>query len=326
MEKQVSKIDSSQDLSVVIVGGGSIGVSFALLFARAHVSVQLYELDVKRFDAIELELSLRIQDLLAYELVASTEKELLRKITLISNFSDMKKNADVVVECAPERLEIKREIFFQLDQFFSKETIFVSASSAIMMSQIASEISGKNRCLIAHPGNPPHLIPIIELVPAEFTDPDVVTRIKKIFTRVGQMPVVLNREIEGFVFNRLQGAVLREAYCLVRDGVVSVEDIDKVMTEGLGLRWSVVGPFETVDLNTRGGIASHAEKMGPAYARMGAERGQNDPWTKELVASVTRQRRRLLPLDLWDERVRWRDESIMELLKNQKLKSKGRKF
>ena len=80
--------------------------------------------------------------------------------------------------------------------------------------------------------------------------------------------------------------MLREAYCLVRDGVASVEDIDKVMRDGLGLRWSVIGPFETVDLNTRGGIRSHAQKMGPAYERMGAERGQHDPWTPELVETV----------------------------------------
>ena len=99
------------------------------------------------------------------------------------------------------------------------------------------------------------------------------------------------REVEGFVFNRLQGAVLREAYCLVRDGVATVADIDRLMRDGLGLRWAAIGPFETVDLNTRGGIAAHAERMGPAYARMGAERGQDDPWTPELVAEVAEQRR-----------------------------------
>jgi 3-hydroxyacyl-CoA dehydrogenase len=119
--------------------------------------------------------------------------------------------------------------------------------------------------------------------------------------------------VEGFIFNRLQGAVLREAYCLVRDGVADVEDIDTVMRDGLGLRWSFMGPFETVDLNTRGGILSHADKMGPAYARMGAERGQNDPWFPELVARVNAQRRALVPLERWADRVRWRDRMLMQL-------------
>jgi 3-hydroxyacyl-CoA dehydrogenase len=121
----------------------------------------------------------------------------------------------------------------------------------------------------------------------------------------------VRREVEGFVYNRLQGAVLREAYCLVRDGVVSVDEVDRVMREGLGRRWSVVGPFETADLNVRGGIAEHARRMGAAYERMGAERGQHDPWTPELVASVTRQRRSLLALSDWEERVAWRDRALI---------------
>jgi 3-hydroxyacyl-CoA dehydrogenase len=124
----------------------------------------------------------------------------------------------------------------------------------------------------------------------------------------------VRRELTGFVFNRLQGAVLREAYCLVRDGVASVEDIDRVVRDGLGLRWAVIGPFETVDLNTRGGIGAHARRLGPAYARMGAERGQHDPWTPDLVAEVERQRRETLPLDDWEARVTWRDRALMALL------------
>jgi 3-hydroxyacyl-CoA dehydrogenase len=107
--------------------------------------------------------------------------------------------------------------------------------------------------------------------------------------------------------------VLREAYCLVRDGVASVDDVDRVMREGLGRRWAVIGPFETVDLNTRGGIEAHAARMGPAYARMGAERGQDDPWTEDLVARVAGQRRALLALEDWDARVAWRDHMLLAL-------------
>jgi 3-hydroxyacyl-CoA dehydrogenase len=129
----------------------------------------------------------------------------------------------------------------------------------------------------------------------------------------------VRKELEGFIFNRLQGAVLREAYCLVRDGIASVDDIDEVMRSGLGRRWTFIGPFETSDLNTRGGLESHAEKMGPAYERMGAERGQHDPWTPDLVADVVGQRRHILPLDDWDARVRWRDEQLMKFLQRFKV-------
>ena len=111
-------------------------------------------------------------------------------------------------------------------------------------------------------------------MPAPFTAAAVVARTERLLRDAGIEPVRVAREVEGFVFNRLQGAMLREAYALVRDGVATVADIDRLVRDGLGLRWSVVGPFETVDLNTRGGIAAHAERMGPAYARMGAERGR----------------------------------------------------
>ena len=137
---------------------------------------------------------------------------------------------------------------------------------------------------------------------------------RMILEGVGLSVVVVHEEIEGFVFNRLQGAVLREAYCLVRDGIASVDDIDRIMRDGLGLRWSVIGPFETVDLNTVGGIEAHAARLGPAYARMGAERGQHDPWTPELVAEVARQRREALPLEDWQARGAWRDRQIMAAL------------
>jgi 3-hydroxyacyl-CoA dehydrogenase len=125
--------------------------------------------------------------------------------------------------------------------------------------------------------------------------------------------VRVRAEIEGFVFNRLQGALLREAYCLVRDGVASVDDVDRVVRDGLGRRWAVIGPFETADLNTRGGIEAHAARLGAAYARMGLDRGQHDPWTPGLVRRVTDERRQLLPLELWEERVGWRDRMLMAL-------------
>ena len=170
---------------------------------------------------------------------------------------------------------------------------------------------GRARCLVVHPANPPHLLPVVELVPAPFTDPAVLERTFELLRAAGMSPVHVRREVEGFVYNRLQGAVLREAYCLVRDGVASVEDVDRVMRDGLGRRWAVVGPFETVDLNTRGGIAEHARRLGPAYARMGAERGQHDPWTHELVERVTAQRRSVMALSDWEQRVAWRDRALI---------------
>jgi 3-hydroxyacyl-CoA dehydrogenase len=209
-----------------------------------------------------------------------------------------------VQECAPEDLAVKRDLFARLDALAPPGIPLASSSSALAASQFAPGIA---RALVAHPANPPHILRIVELVPAPFTDPAVVDRVESLMRGAGMSPVRIRREIEGFVYNRLQGALLREAYCLVRDGVATVDDVDRVVREGLGRRWAVIGPFETADLNTRGGIEAHARKLGPAYERMGVARGQRDPWTPELVAHVAAERRKRLPLQQWEERVAWRD-------------------
>jgi 3-hydroxyacyl-CoA dehydrogenase len=131
-------------------------------------------------------------------------------------------------------------------------------------------------------------------------------------------PIAVNKEVEGFVFNRLQGALLREAYCLVRDGVTTAGDIDRIVRDGMGIRLAVTGPFENADLNAQGGIEAHAKRMGPSYARLGAERGQNDPWTDEMVATVAAERRAALPLDQKDARAAWRDRAVMTILRARK--------
>lgn len=309
-------------LTVGIVGGGSIGVSFALVFARAACAVRLYDPDEARRNAIHGEISGRMEDLRAAGLFSGVAEDVLNRVKVVDTLARAAQDATLIMECAPERLDVKQALFAELDSLAAPDAILASVSSAIPASAFAQDIPGNYRCLVAHPGNPPHLIPVVELVPAPFTAPEVVERAKEIFKKAGQEPVVLGKEVEGFIFNRLQGALLREAYCLVRDGVASVEDIDRVVRDGLGLRWSVIGPFETVDLNTRGGIAQHALKMGPAYARMGAERGQNDPWTPELVADVERQRRAALPLEDWEERVMWRDRALMKLLHHRLLQGR----
>ena len=163
------------------------------------------------------------------------------------------------------------------------------------------------------PREPPHLLPVVELVPAPFTSERAVDAVDHLMRSVGMEPVRLTKEIEGFVFNRLQGAVLREAYCLVRDGVITPTSLDTIMTAGLGRRWSVLGPFSTADLNTRGGIEVHAARLGDAYARMGADRGQEDPWNRDLVSAVANDLHARLRPEEWDDNVRRRDIALMIL-------------
>src|SRR5690606_2084294 len=119
----------------------------------------------------------------------------------------------------------------------------------IPASAFTEALKNRSRCLVAHPINPPHIIPLVEIVPAPWTDPAVVERTRALMNEVGQAPIQLTREVSGFVVNRLQGALLAEAFRLVENGVCTTADVDAAVADGLGLRWSFVGPFETIDLN-----------------------------------------------------------------------------
>lgn len=304
-------MSGNTDGPVAIVGAGSIGVAFAVVFALAQFRVRIQDPDPARVNAVRSEVAERLSELAKYGLATEPASAVLDRIRPTHELADAVTGAVHVQECAPERLGLKQALFREMDSLAPSYTTLASSSSALPPSAVASELPGRSRCLVAHPGNPPYLLRVIEIVSAPFTAEATITRAEALFRQADLAPVRLRKEVEGFVFNRLQGALLREAYCLVRDGVASVEDVDRLVRDGLGLRWSVVGPFESVDLNTRGGIASHAEKMGPAYARMGAERGQNDPWTPDLVGKVEEERRALLPLDQWSERVMWRDRMLM---------------
>jgi 3-hydroxyacyl-CoA dehydrogenase len=304
-------------VKVAIAGCGSIGVAFAVLFADAGHQVRCWDPDEDARSRARRDIEDRAVRLAEHHLLNDEVHVTLARVTITEEMEAAAHGAEFVQECAPEQLAIKQEVLSRLAELTGAEVALASSSSAMTPSTLACASPAADRIVVGHPGNPPYLLPIIELVPSPQTRPEVVALAEYVYESAGLEVIRVGREVEGFVFNRLQGALLREAYCLVRDGVASVEDVDAVVRLGLGRRWSVVGPFETADLNTRGGVASHAEKLGPAYARMGAERGQHDPWTPDLVSAVAQARRAVLPLDEWEERVIWRDEELMRLAANQ---------
>jgi L-gulonate 3-dehydrogenase len=301
---------STQHAPLAVLGGGSIGVAFAVQFASSKREVRIFEPVAERLAVVETEVRARLQDLAANELLAEPVDVVLGRVRVTSDVTEAVSGCVLAQECAPERPEVKRELFASVAAV-NPEAILASSSSALTPSEIGGEEPWADQLIVAHPGNPPYLIPVIELVPGPRTADGLIDAAAEIFENVGLRPVRLTREIEGFIFNRLQGAVLREAYCLLRDGIASVEGIDTVMKDGLGRRWAFMGPFETSDLNVRGGLEAHAARMAAAYESMGAARGQHDPWTPDLVAEAHRQRREQLPLDEWEDRVRWRDLELM---------------
>lgn len=298
---------------VGVVGAGGIGIGWAVVFARGGCQVLVTDPDAARLAAATHQVSNRLARLHAAGLLDEEVDTVLARVSTAPGIVEAVADAEYVQECGPENLAIKQGILGEIDAGTGRNVVVGSSSSAITCSQMAADLAGRDRFLVVHPGNPPYLLPVAELVPAPFTDPSVVRRASAFLEAMGMSPVIVTSEIEGFVFNRLQGAVLREAYCLVRDGVISAPDLDRIVKDGLGRRWSVVGPFATADLNIPGGLEAHAARMAASYARMGSERGQDDPWTDDLVREVADQIHADLPLRDWEANVRRRDDALMHM-------------
>jgi L-gulonate 3-dehydrogenase len=298
-----------------IIGSGSIGIGWAIVFARAGYKVKVYDIEESALRNFEIQVKNRLELLDENKLLTSSPKKIMARIQTTLDLAEAVSGADYVQECGPENLEIKRELFTKIAGLAKPDAILASSSSALRPSEFASDISSNERCLVVHPGNPPYLISIAEVVPAKFTSEQSIKTCTDLLTKVGIIPIRVNNEPQGFVFNRLQGAILREAYCLVRDGVISPTDLDLIVTEGLGKRWSIVGPFATSALNVRGGIRAHVARMGKSYFEMGRERGQNDPWDEALVERVAADIESKLPDAKWEKNTEKRDLALMKLNK-----------
>jgi 3-hydroxyacyl-CoA dehydrogenase len=298
-----------------VIGSGSIGIGWAIVFARAGYKVKVYDIDEAALRNFESQVKNRLELLDENKLLTNSLKKIMGRIQTTLDLAEAVSGADYVQECGPENLELKRDLFAQLVGLAKPDAILASSSSALRPSEFASDILSNERCLVVHPGNPPYLISIAEVVPAKFTSEQSIKTCIALLTKVGIIPIRVNNEPQGFVFNRLQGAILREAYCLVRDGVISPTDLDLIVTEGLGKRWSIVGPFATSALNVRGGIRAHVARMGKSYFEMGRERGQNDPWDEALVERVASDIENKLPDAKWEKNTEKRDKALMKLNK-----------
>ncbi|MBM3521488.1 MAG: 3-hydroxyacyl-CoA dehydrogenase, partial [Alphaproteobacteria bacterium] len=223
-------------------------------------------------------------------------------------------DAEHIQESVPERLEIKQALYREIDRAALPDAVIGSSTSSLPMSSIADGLPGRARCLVVHPATPPHLLPVVELVPAPFTAPEVVERTRALMLANGQSPVLVKRELPAFVLNRLQGVLLLEMFRLIREGYVSAADADALIRDGFGLRWAFLGPLEGIDLNAPGGIADYLARYGGMFDAMAAEAGAaGKAVTPALIAELAAAMRARLPLERLPERIAWRDGHIAAL-------------
>lgn len=240
---------------VACVGGGTIGFSWALLFARHGLRVAIYDVSDEALQWTMREIRSGYSTLAAAGRMTEAEVEAaLSRIATTRDLATALADADFVQESGPERYRIKREIYRDMDRLARPEVVLASSTSAMLMTEIQSATTRPERCVVAHPYNPPHIVPSVEIVPGEATSDETVKLARDFMSRMGRTPVVARKECRGHIVNHMQAAIYREALWLVGNGVATVDEIDLAFKTGPGLRLALMGPFQVGMLTSPGGL------------------------------------------------------------------------
>jgi len=307
-----------------IIGCGLIGRAWANVFARAGWQVRLWDPE----PAVRQKATALVADSLAELAGHGLVKDAAAAAALLVSCESLEEaaaGADFVQENGPEVLAVKVETFGRLDQAAPRDCVLASSTSAIVASRFTESLAGRDRCIVGHPVNPPHLVPVVELCGAPWMAEKTRIRAREVYESIGQVPVDVLREVEGFILNRLQGALLAEAFRLVGEGYCTPQDLDKTVSQGLGRRWSFIGPFETIELNAPGGIPDYCSRYTGFYRQLQAEPAPATVWEKQNWSKVA---------VAWGEtpqpgeiakKTLWRDDRLAALAAHLKLQEPWRK-
>lgn len=307
---------------VACIGGGVIGSSWAIQFAMHGLDVTLYDINEEQLLKSRAQMDKSLDSLLCYEAItAERREEIVGKITFTTEMAAAVEDAQFIQESGPERLEIKQSILAQVEQFAAPEAIYASSTSGLLISDITAHALHPQRCIGAHPYNPPHLIPLVELTRCEKTDDAVVQLAYEFYQSIGKEAVLLRRECPGFIANRLQLALYREVQDLVMRGVCSVEDADKALVYGPGIRWAIFGHNMIMQLGNPGGLTGMVQMLGSSGDRwledMASWTHQPDNWAEVAQPGVDREMANF-PDHIGhtnDECRAYRDKMLIDILK-----------
>ena len=300
-----------------IIGAGLIGRAWANVFARAGWEVRAWDPDGNQRNQAVTLIGQSLHELATHGLVTEPDAA-AKRVTVVATLEEAVAGAEYVQECGPEVLEVKRETFEKLDRAAPPSAILASSTSAIVASKFTEALAGRARCIVAHPVNPPHLVPVVELCGAPWTSTETKARAREILKSVGQVPIDVKREIDGFILNRLQVALLTEAFRLVQEGYVSPEDLDHTIADGLGLRWAFMGPFETIELNAPGGVGDYCRRYVPWFRRYVADLPPASVWDDaQWQRAAEAWGRNPTPAQIAQKSL-WRDQRLAALVAHKK--------
>ena len=307
---------------VACVGGGVIGSSWAIQFAMKGLDVVLYDINDEQLAKSQAQMHKSLDALEQFKAVTPQRRqEIADRVKLTTSMEEAVKNAQFIQESGPERLEIKRSILAQVEEYASADAIYASSTSGLLVSDIAAQAAHPERCVGAHPYNPPHLIPLVELTSGDKTDPGLLQLAYDFYQSIGKEAVLLRRECPGFIANRLQLALYREVQDLVMRGVCSVEDADKALVYGPGLRWAIFGHNMIMQLGNPGGLTGMVQMLGNSgdrwLADMASWTHQPDNWAEVAQPGVDKEMANF-PDHIGhtnEDCAKYRDQMLIELLK-----------
>ena len=298
---------------IACVGAGNVGRSWAMVFARAGLQVQLYDSDAT---ALQRDTMPLIKASLADQADAGLVDDAAATAARIVPCTDLEtavRDVDYVQESVYEDAGLKRELFGQLDALSRPDCILASSTSAIPGSEFMQALQFPERALVVHPVNPPHLIPLVELCKGPGTSDATLARANEFMESLGQVPIVVRKEIAGFILNRLQFTLVGELMHLVSTGFCSAEDADKVVKHGLALRWAFLGPTEVAHLNASEGFLGFVDGLGDMMKRLATDAKVDYPWTRGDAEQIHAPLAKHMPIEQIGEFQRWRDRRIMAL-------------
>ncbi|XP_051259612.1 lambda-crystallin homolog [Dicentrarchus labrax] len=314
---------SSSDMKKIsVIGSGLIGRSWAMVFVSGGYSVKIYDNQPGQAAKAITEIRKQLEELEGAHMLRG-ELTATQQLALLSSSDDLAQaleGAFFVQECVFEQLEVKQSVFQDIERLVGKDVILSSSTSCLVPSNVFSKVQNRSRCLVSHPVNPPYYVKLVELVPHPETATTVVDTTHALMTKVGQAPVCLKKEIDGFALNRVQAAIIAESWRLVQDGIISVKDIDLVMSEGLGMRYAFIGPMETMHLNAPEGLEDYMKRYGEGISRVLNSFGPVPDFCGEGAKSITNEMSELIPNDRQhlSARIERRDQLLMGLAKLKK--------
>jgi len=303
--------------TVAVIGTGVIGRGWIRVFARAGCRTRIYDADPAQAHKALAWVADDLKRDTADDLISADQAQgCLALISLHTDLADALTGVQYVQESGPEQLEIKRSIFAQMDEIAPPGVVLASSTSALDIEDIAGGLAGAGRCFTAHPFNPPHVLPAVEMMPTKTQDPDLFEQAVEFLKSVGQKPVKMNFFIPGYLANRIQAAVVREAIHLVQNGVAGVEAVDTVISEALGLRWAVFGNFGTNNTNADGGVREYYSRFGQSYVSLMKDLDSTPPiFDPSMIEQIGREVDAMEGDAPIGEICRWRDRMVLKIRK-----------